>query len=117
MASHVPFLAVRPDDQYATDIKPSSSPAGAMDARPEPPIIPTVTRIPHAVRLPAVCALSLGLSVLLHSITASITGLELATASRDATQTWQVATLLGWKVVQLAGAWAAGYDCKRDTLP
>lgn len=111
MASHVPFLAVRPEDQYATDVKLSSSSADTMDPRPEPPIVPTVTRIPQAIRFPAVCALSLSLSVLLHSITASITGLELATASRNATETWQVATLLGWKIVQLGGAWAAGYDC------
>lgn len=107
MASHVPFLAVRPDDQFATDVKATTT----MDPQPEPPMVPTVTRIPHAIRFPAVCALSLGLSVLLHSFTANITGLELATASRDATETWQVGALLGWKVVQLGSVWAAGYDC------
>lgn len=112
MASHVPFLAVRPDNQFSTDIASAPSPPSAMDSLPEPPIAPTVTRIPHVVRFPAACALSLGLSALLHSFTSSITGLELATASRDATETWQVATLLGWKVVQLASAWMAGYDCE-----
>lgn len=86
-----------------------------MDPLPEPPITPTVTRIPRAIRLPAVCVLSLGLSVLIHSFTSSVTGPELAIASRDATETWRISVLLGWKVLQLAGAWTAGYDCEYRT--
>lgn len=57
------------------------------------------------------CILSFGLSTVLHSVTAEISGFQLATASRALNEPWQIGALLGWKVVELATAWIAGYDC------
>ena len=51
------------------------------------------------------------MSALLHSLTAEISGFQLATASRALNENWQIATLMGWKVIELSTAWIAGYDC------
>lgn len=121
MSSHVPFLAVRPDDQFSTDVTPRKSaqanavtPSTAMDS--PPPLTPAprtyaASRIPAAIRFPLVVILSFSLSTLLHSLTAEVSGFQLATASRALNKDWQVASLLGWKVVELFTAWIAGYDC------
>lgn len=129
MASHVPFLAVRPDEQFDTDIKTrassstngmprSSNPSriGAMDPRdaPEaPPIgrVPPASKLPAAIRFPLVCLLSLSLSTLFYSLVADWAGVELAAVSRDLTDEWQIGALFAWKFAELSIAWYAGYDC------
>ena len=121
MSSHVPFLAIRPDDQFSTDVKLRESPKTNAVAPPAlgmdspPPLTPAprtqASRIPKAIRFPLVCILSFSLSTILHSLTAEVSGFQLATASRALNEPWQIASLLGWKVVELATAWYAGYDC------
>ena len=119
MASHVPFLAVRPDDQFSTEVKARDF---AMDTivapidSPPPltraPRTQAASRVPVYLRLPLIIAISLGLSTLLRSFVADISGFQFAPASRDAThQPELVAALLGWKVIELSVAWVAGYDC------
>ncbi|KAK3713072.1 hypothetical protein LTR37_008757 [Vermiconidia calcicola] len=122
MSSHVPFLAVRPDDQFDTDVKktpriPRSLRANASPSSKRmdspPPLTPrtyAASRIPAAIRFPLVLILSFSLSTLLHSLAAEYTGLQLASASRALDQDWQIATLVGWKVTELTTAWIAGYD-------
>ena len=123
MSSHVPFLAVRPNDQFSTEVTPRKAaqtnaviPSSPMDS--PPPLTPapptrTASKIPEVIRFPLVVIVSLSLSTLLHTLTAEISGFQLATASRALTEPWQIATLLGWKVVELFVAWTAGYDCMR----
>lgn len=123
MASHVPFLAVRPDDQFSTDIKTSAAattnaiaPSVGMDPLDSPPALtrapPTqeATRLPAAIRFPLVCVLSFTLSTLLHSLTSNFSGFQLATASKDLTDSWHIGLFLGWKIVELGIGWIAGYD-------
>ena len=125
MSSHVPFLAVRPDDQFSSDVKPKkpskSSVANAvalsqsMDSPPPltpAPKVKEVARIPASLRFPILCLLSFSLSTLFHTLTADITGIQLATASRAAHSPWEISVLLGWRLFGLLTAWVAGYDCK-----
>ena len=78
-----------------------------------PPRSQTVSSIPRYLRFPLLIGTSLGLNVLIRSLTADVTGLHFAPASRDPTDRPElVAFLVGSKVVELAIAWAAGYDCK-----
>lgn len=123
MASHVPFLAVRPDEQFSTEIKTRDfansllNPGPAIMDAPEAPSAlprpPAVSRLPAFVRFPFVCIISFSLHAFLYTVTRDVAGFELAAVSRDATDDWQVATIVGWKVVALAGAFYAGYDCTR----
>lgn len=119
MASHVPFLTVRPDEvdevktrdfgsvnRSALAAQLDDTDADAMEA----PVAPK-SRLPSIIRLPLVWVLSLGLSALLYSLVADYAGYELAAVSRDLTEDWEVGALLAWKLVELSGAWFAGYDC------
>ncbi|KAK5136409.1 hypothetical protein LTR08_003535 [Meristemomyces frigidus] len=130
MASHVPLLAVRPDEQSAFDtdmVKTRDfgatnglmSPPSTMDddfaEGPEAPMLPRVppaTRLPAAVRFPLVVLLSLSLSTLFYSLTADWIGVELAAISRTVEDEWQVGTVVAWKLAELSVAWYAGYDYK-----
>ena len=128
MASHVPFLAVRPDDQFSTDVKTRdftahtnavAAPIPAMDAPPRLTTAPrtyAASRLPAFVRFPLVVILSFSLSSLFHSLTADFAGYQLATASRDLPEDWQVASLMGWKLTELLTAWYAGYDCMYNVI-
>ena len=121
MSSHVPFLAVRPDDQFSTEIKPRDilsanaiDPTVPMDA--PPPLTPAppktaVARVPRHLRFPLICVISFGLSFGLHTLTSEISGYQLASASRHATENWQIGALVAWKLIELFVAWSAGYDC------
>lgn len=127
MASHVPFLAIRPDDQFSTEITKANDPASPirdlasasshdpMDSPPRltrpPATAAQVSRIPGYVRFPLICVLSFALSTLLYSFASDFSGYQFATASRHLEKEWQVAALLGWKVVELGVAWGGGYDC------
>lgn len=105
MASHVPFLAVRPDDQFSSDViqdAPGSRNDTTMDS---------LRKLPTAVRFPLACLLSLGLSTGLYSIVASTAGVELASVSRDLQDPWAIGGLVAWKTAGLAFAWYASYDC------
>lgn len=115
MASHVPFLAVRPDDQFSTDVR--SRDIAKMDSisdAPEAPMlsVPNASRLPGWVKLPLVVVLSLGMSTLLYTMVADWAGLELASVSRDLSEEWQIAAVLGWKIATLTFAYGSGYDCE-----
>ena len=117
MASHVPFLAVRPDDQFSTEVKARdwavTNGELAMDGT-EAPIIPMphAFRLPSWVRFPLVTILSLSISAGAYTVVADWSGLEMASVSRDLHDEWQVAAVLGWKLVSLAAAWMSGYACE-----
>lgn len=128
MSSHVPFLAVRPDEQFSTEVKKTVSNAVKPNAAPPsqptdsaPPLTPAppktylASRVPPALRFPLLVLLSLGLSTLFRTWTSNYSGLELATASRSLQEPSQIGVLLGWKAVQLFIAWVAGYDCTCGT--
>lgn len=118
MASHVPFLALRPDDQFSSEVKTrdfAAEPAIANTTRtamdPTETPLPPPSRLPSWVRLPLVVVSSLSISAGAYSALADVTGLELAAFSRDLTDEWQVAAVVGWKVVSLILAFSSGYDC------
>lgn len=113
MSSHVPFLALRPDDQFSAEVKtrdfahqPSAT---TMDPTELP--VPAPSRLPSFLRLPLVVVSSLTISAFAYSALADLTGLELAAVSRDLTAEWQVAAVVGWKLVSLLVAFSSGYDC------
>lgn len=118
MSSHVPFLAVRPNEQFSTD--PVEAPSGVlvMDKRlvsidhSAPSKI--ASRIPSVLRFPLAVISSLGLSALFYTLVANYAGFELAAPARDATESWNVAYFLGWRIVALGFAWFTGLDCKCD---
>lgn len=114
MASHVPFLAVRPNEQFDTEVKTrdfASHPAAPLDPTDIPmPSPPSPSRLPAWLRLPLVVLSSLAISAFAYSALADITGLELAKVSRDLTSEWEVAAVVAWKVVSLVLAFASGYD-------
>ena len=130
MASHVPFLAVRPDDQFSTETKtiararaapingippaPSEDPVmeGAEGPYIPAPKIMAASKMPAYIRFPLMCILSLSLSTLFYSFIADWAGFEFASVARDFTETWQVAVVVAWKFVELSMAWYAGYDCE-----
>ncbi|KAI7116272.1 hypothetical protein KC337_g16580, partial [Hortaea werneckii] len=122
MASHVPFLAVRPDDQFSADIKTrdfaapvndiatSSWPTTAMENAPIR--APSASRIPAPLRYALICVLSLGFSTVAYTLTAEWAGVELAAVSRDSTEEWRVVLPVAWKLVELTFAGWSGYDWK-----
>lgn len=116
MASHVPFLAISPDNQFSSEVARTRSVSTADKvavAMDDPSRFPyQVSRVPSVIRFPLVVLVSLSLSTLLHTFTAEFAGFQLATASKDATENWQVGALMGWKLLELFTAWNAGYDCK-----
>lgn len=110
MASHVPFLALRPDQQFSPDVNTRDQ----MDPAQEEilPTPPAPSRLPGWVRLPLLVVSSLSISAFAYSALSDITGLELAAVSRDLTQEWQVAAVVAWKLVSLLVTFSSGYDCK-----
>ena len=119
MASHVPFLAVRPDDQFSSEVKTRdwalTNDDAAMEGTEAPIVsLPHASRLPSWVRFPLVTILSLVISAGLYTVVSDWSGLEMASVSRDLHDEWQVAAVLGWKVISLASAWMSGYDCKSN---
>jgi hypothetical protein len=117
MASHVPFLAVRPNEQFDTDadvVKTrdfASEPVATLDpSEMEAPELPSPSRLPAWLRLPLVVVSSLTISAFAYSALADLTGLELAAVSRDLTSDSQVAAVVSWKVISLIIAFSSGYD-------
>lgn len=135
MTSHIPFLTVRPNEQFSSSSEtvktrdfassingiPHASASNVFEhtsAMDETRIgLPAASRLPAFVRFPLACLISLSLSTLLYSISADFAGYELAAVSRDLTAEWQVGTALGWKLVALCFAWYAGYDCMYHAGP
>ena len=132
--SHVPFLAVRPDNQFESDATSdvkrrdfgdtngsliNNITAAAMDEdhtadAPEAPYVPTmpVERLPTWVRFPIVCLISFSVSMMAYTVVADWTGYELAAVSRAVTADEYVAVFVAWRVAVLAMGWYAGYDCE-----
>lgn len=108
MASHAARLAVRPDDQFSTEVKPRDL-ANNIDniaAMPAPS-----AWIPAPLRFPAAVLMTFSLSSLLLTLSAPVTGPELAAVSRNLTTGWHIAAMVAWKVAELGIAWYACYDC------
>ncbi|KAF2773183.1 hypothetical protein EJ03DRAFT_265375 [Teratosphaeria nubilosa] len=84
-----------------------------MADAPEAPVLP---RVPPASRLPAplrfvlVTTLSFAISSLLYTLVRGLSSFELAAISRPVTDDYSVFFLVGWKLVEIAAAWIAGYD-------
>ncbi|RMY92996.1 hypothetical protein D0862_09339 [Hortaea werneckii] len=117
MASHVPFLAVRPDDQFSADIKTRDFAAPvngiATPAMENAPIrVTSASRIPAPLRYALICVLSLGLNAVAYTLTAEWAGVELAAVSPDSTEDWRVWVPVAWKLVELTFAGWSGYDWK-----
>ena len=114
MASHVPFLAVRPNEQFDTEVKTrdfASEPVATLDPlEMEAPELPSPSRLPGWLRLPLVVVSSLAISAFAYSALADLTGLELAAVSRDLTSDGEVAAVVSWKVISLVLAFSSGYD-------
>jgi hypothetical protein len=64
------------------------------------------------VRFPLVVLITFFLSALLNSLSAEITGPELAAVSRNLTEGWQIGGMVAFKLAELAIAWYACYDCE-----
>ncbi|KAK3654391.1 hypothetical protein LTR56_004021 [Elasticomyces elasticus] len=120
MASHVPFLAVRPDDQLSntntrardgrdTMEKPTTraNARTTTTARADAPA--AATSLPAPVRFILVCLLNFALSTVLYSLTSGIVGYELGAVARVPDET-HIAALFAWMFVELGGAWYAHYD-------
>jgi len=116
--SHVPFLAVRPDDQLYADVTkshrtPNMDDDHAADA-PEAPYLPAmpVERLPTWFKFPVACLISFSLSVTAYTLTVDWAGFEeLAAVSRTPLADEYIAFLVGWRIVSLGIGWYAGYDC------
>jgi hypothetical protein len=70
------------------------------------------SRLPVAVRFPLVVLSTFFLNALLNTLSAEITGPELAAVSTKLTEGWQIGALAGFKLTELALAWYACYDCE-----
>ncbi|KAK3638279.1 hypothetical protein LTR22_017921 [Elasticomyces elasticus] len=122
MASHVPFLAVRPDDQLSNTSTRARDGRDAMEkpttranartttttARTDAPA--AATSLPAPIRFILVCLLNFALSTVLYSLTSGIVGYELGAVARVPDET-HIAALFTWMFVELGGAWYAHYDC------
>lgn len=78
--------------------------------RSAPDAIIRPSKIPAPLRFPLVATLSLTISALLYSATATYTSGELARVSRRLERWDEVALLVGWRTVELALGWFGGYD-------
>ncbi|KAK4635760.1 hypothetical protein CLAFUW4_01833 [Fulvia fulva] len=124
MASHVPILAVQPDDHHRADAKTRNSAAinglPTRDSNIQPAMAPAADdtvrvrapaqKIPSALRLPLVALTSLSLSSILYSGVSGFAGPELAAVSRDLTSAWHIGAMVLWKLSELSIAWYACYD-------
>jgi hypothetical protein len=70
------------------------------------------SRIPAAFKLPLLVIFTLVLSSGLYTLAADYTGPELASVSRNLTETWHIALMFGWKLSELSIAWYLRYDCQ-----
>jgi hypothetical protein len=77
---------------------------------PPPPPKPMVERIPSLARFFLVIISSLALSSTLFTLTSPITLGELGSVSRHLEEWWEVGGLMAWKAVEVALAWALGFD-------
>lgn len=114
MASHVARLSVRPDDQFSTEVKSRDfADTNGIVAMPASSSTASARGwMPPQLRFPAAVLMTFSLSSLLYSLTAGVTGPELAAVSRNLTTGWHIAAMVAWKVAELGIAWYACYDCK-----
>ncbi|QIW95804.1 hypothetical protein AMS68_001322 [Peltaster fructicola] len=123
MASHVPFLAVRPEEQASPEIKlrdttkprrsSKATKAQTVVKKAEEEVKKTARKARNFLdhlRFPLVLILSLSLRLAAYTLVAEWAGLELASVSRDLRKDWQVGAVLTWKVLELIGVWWAEYD-------
>ena len=117
MSSHVPFLAVRPDAQYSSEVtlRDFAHTNGIIDMntiRDAPAqAAQAASRIPALLKFPLLVVFTFGLSTLLYSLVADFTGPELASVSRNL-EGWQIGTIVGYKLVELGVAWYMRFDCE-----
>lgn len=91
--------------QRAKSEEPSQPPATLPAASPAP-----TSNVPPQIRFPLLVFLSLTISAVLYTVISPFTPGDLSIVSNTQDQWWQIAGLNGWKAVQLAVGWFAGYD-------
>ena len=69
-----------------------------------------VSKIPAPLRFPLAYFLSLGLSLLLFSLTSNYTAGDLAAVSKVPNEWWEPVGLTLWRGVELGVCWGLGYD-------
>lgn len=113
------FPAVRLDAQYSSEVTSTwreyADLNGIVDMdaiRHAPAQAQAASRVPTLLKFPLLVGTTFALSSLLYTLAADFTGPELASVSRDLTAGWHIATIVGWKLVELGIAWYMRFDCK-----
>ncbi|CAK4032618.1 uncharacterized protein RCC_04466 [Lecanosticta acicola] len=109
MASHVPFLALRPDEQFSTQVAENDT-SDTNRVSISTMANNLAQRLPSSLRFPIAVLVALSLSSLLYSLASGLTGHELAAVSRNLTSEWHIGAMLAWKLAELYIAWYACYD-------
>ena len=85
-------------------------PKDAVAIASAPP--PLDTHSVPGLRFPLAVLLNLTISALLYSVTSDFRAGDLSSVSRSVNEWWEVAGLLGGKIVELAIGWYGDYDRK-----
>lgn len=83
----------------------------AVPMATRPPPLPA-SKLPAPLRFPLLVILSLSSSFFLYTFFSGFMGNELAAVSRTVNENWQVASLLGWKILELGIGWYGNFDGK-----
>ncbi|EON63471.1 hypothetical protein W97_02699 [Coniosporium apollinis CBS 100218] len=81
----------------------------AVPMATRPPPLPA-SKLPAPLRFPLLVILSLSSSFFLYTFFSGFMGNELAAVSRTVNENWQVASLLGWKILELGIGWYGNFD-------
>ncbi|KAJ9637282.1 hypothetical protein H2199_007569 [Coniosporium tulheliwenetii] len=81
----------------------------AVPMATRPPPLPA-SKLPAPLRFPLLVILSLSSSFFLYTFFSGFMGNELAGVSRTVNENWQVASLLGWKILELGIGWYGNFD-------
>lgn len=87
----------------------------APDLRPPPQSF--TSKVPEFLLFPALVVLSLTLSSALYSVASVLTVGDLSSVSRSLDDWWEVAGLIGWRILTLAVGWWGEFDSERLRLP
>lgn len=80
----------------------------APDLRPPPQSL--ISKVPEFLLFPTLVVLSLTISSALYSVASVFTIGDLSSVSRSLDDWWEVAGLIGWRIVVLAFGWWGEYD-------
>ena len=71
---------------------------------------PKGPRIPAVLTFPLVVVMAASVLVLANTVLVEFTGPKLFPVSRSLREDWQTGVVTGWKVLELAVGWFAGFD-------